>query len=243
MSFLARTEVISDGTTDTVQLTFPYLQQAHVGFFLQTDPDTSSLLVPYTGTVTYLSETNVQINPVPASGQKIIAKRETPRDDLLARLTSPGTIQAGEINYIATQLLYLIQEALDAGLGLEALDLTGLLTDLRYTYDFAFFINDLLFTNDTGAAHSFVRRVQLPANAADSQFNVIEAPTSQDHIISVRRNGVEIGTVTVASAAGNAITVATAETTFEVGDEMTLVTTQDGGMRTFNGTFRMFRLN
>lgn len=242
MAFLARNEIISDGVTPTVAVPFPYLEQEHVFVYLRTDPDASSLQTIYTGVVSWSSPSLISLSPIPASGQQIIVKRVTPRIVLLDRLTAPGTLLPEEINYLDTQLLYIIQEALDIGLTLEATDLTGLLSDLRYTYDVAWYGNDLFTGGDVAGAHAFVRSVLLATDGFGSEYAVVDGPTTQDHILSVQHNDVEIGTITITKDT-DVITPVINETIFAVGDNLTVVTTQDGGMLRMAGTFRMFRQN
>lgn len=243
-AYLARTVVVSNGTGPTVQLTFPYLAEDNVFFFTQSGDDTP---VAYTGTVAFNSVSVVQLTPFPAAGVQIIAQRITPRNDLLDRLSAPSTLRAGELNFIFTQLLYLIQEGLDNGLDLSQFDIAALLAGLRFTYDYsASVVGSLAFEEDEIAFHhAFTVDVTLPAGMIGSQWKVLAggAPAGDDHIISLRRNGVQFGTATVAQAGLVVALSVAADVTFAPGDVFSAVTTQNGGLLNLAASTRFLRIS
>ncbi len=70
----------------------------------------------FSGTITFLSDSSISIPvaDVPAAGQTISVRRETPIDAILDTLQASSTVKAGEHNLNNQQLLYALQEAADA---------------------------------------------------------------------------------------------------------------------------------
>jgi hypothetical protein len=118
MAFLSRTETVSDGVTATFSVGFPFLDRTHVQVF--TTPAGGTIAVAYTGVVTFVSDALVSLNPIPANGVLVSVRRATPNTGLVITLTAPSTFSAAENNLVFTQLLYLAQEATDAGTDLTA---------------------------------------------------------------------------------------------------------------------------
>lgn len=241
--FLSRTVKVSNGTGPTVALTFPYLDEAHVFYYTQAGDDAP---VPYTGTVSYVSSSLANLSPFPAAGVSIIAQRITPRADLLDRFASPSTLRSTELNFICTQLLYLIQEGLDNGLDLSQFDIASLLAGLRFTYDYsASVVGSLAFEEDEIAFHhALTAQATLPAGMTGSQWKTLTggAPGSDDHIISLRRNGVQFGTATCAQSQLAWVFSVPADVTFAIGDVFEGRTTQNGGCSNLAASTRFLRI-
>lgn len=242
MTFLSRTETVSDGTTSTFSISFPFLDRTHVGVFV-TAVDASTP-ASYTGTVTFNSDSQVVLNPVPATGVLVSIRRSTPVDDLIDILTAPSTFNAPENNLIFTQLLYLIQEALDAGLDLEDEGILGILADIRFTYSVPVAATQLFDLNETVGPIPIEVNTRLLAGLPGSVSNVATAPATT-HVLTILKFSTSgattsIGTITITPA--GAVTVDFQNPIdFAPGEAIGWRTTTAGGLTNFGFNFRFQR--
>lgn len=130
MTYLARITIpttADTGTTFTVP--FEYMLRADTVVFLTVDVSdeeaTPVLQVPGVN-FTWNAQGQVVFGSAPAAGGAVFITRDSDLTELRARVQQ-GTLRAADINTIATQLLYLIQETSDAGieLGQTALRVPG----------------------------------------------------------------------------------------------------------------------
>ncbi len=239
-TFLSRTETVSDGTTATFAIDFPFLDRSHVGVFV------TGLLAnyptAYTGTVTFNSNSLVTLSPVPEANALVSIRRATPIDDLIDTLTAPSTFSADENNLIYTQLLYLIQEALDAGLDLEDEGILAILEDLRYTYDIPLAGAFLFEDNDIIGPVPVTRPVRLLPGAPGTRAKALVNPLVT-HIFDILKNNTVVGEVTVATNGAVTIDVQNAvDFNPAANDAISLRTTTPGDLQNFGMTFRFIRL-
>lgn len=87
-------------------------------------------------------------------------------------------------------------------------------------YDVAVFVPFKPTSAEVVLRHVFTRTVEFPGDLAGSRAKVVTAATAEA-VFSLKRNGVEFGTVTVAGA-GTTGTFAGAATIFAAGDELTI---------------------
>jgi hypothetical protein len=121
-SYLARVTYPSVGTTQNFAVPFPYLSEDHVEVFkvpVGTDPETVTALIVGVD-YTWTSASVIHLTAAPTANPSVLLRRTTPSDGLLERLTSPGPVLAAELNALATQLLYISQEANDQALASDA---------------------------------------------------------------------------------------------------------------------------
>lgn len=249
-SFLSRTvyEDVSSGI-DSFALSFPYLLKAHVivGY---NAPDEDFILAVQDVDYEFTSSSLINwITPRP-DGVTVTFRRSTPNTDLLDRLTGGSTVNAAEQEIILFQLLYLIQEALDAGLSLETEEIgtitRSILTDLRWNYDIALGGFDAFSLNDLVGPVTITRQAYLPAAALGSQALTLTAPTGS-HVFDIRKHsaGVTtvIGTLTLAITTGAPTWSVASDVTFAVGDALSLKTTTQGlpALANFGTTLRLRR--
>lgn len=111
MTYLSRTYSIANGSTDTFSLTFPYLQEDHVGvqFF---NPATDEV-TDYAGVIVFTTPSTIQIDHDPASGLEVRRIRTTPADTLIVNVQGKSTYSSAEMNLVHRQLLYRLQETFD----------------------------------------------------------------------------------------------------------------------------------
>lgn len=243
MTYLARVEYELDGETDDFAIPFPYLVEENLFvFWTPVGGIKQAILTGFELT----SPSVMHFTSLPGTSGVLMIRRFTYDDDLLDRLQAPSTLSAAELNTIAVQLLYLIQEALDAGLSVESENLVTLLgalvDDLRWSYDVSLIGADTFFNGERIGPVPLARAVYLPEDAVGSSAKTYAPPDVQPHIVSIRKNNVEVGTITVAHEDPWAVTIAVAaDVEFEVGDDVSLVTTQDGGMTEFGCTLRFRR--
>jgi hypothetical protein len=237
-------------------VTFPFLSRTHV--FVSVIPNggvETSVLEGWS----WVSDSQIVFDTAPVTlygaNVDVIVKRETPADALLERFTSPSTIVSGELNFILLQLLYLIEEAIDAGQSAIAEDLLALLSalveELRWSYDVTINGANSFFNNERIGPCPITTDCYLPHDAPGSQFTVpVEGkPTVLNHIVSIRKHSAgvsvdeEIGRITVTVNTQTATVAVNVDVTFAPGDALSLVTVQDGGMLNFGATLRLSRID
>lgn len=246
MSFLSRTESVSDGINDEYTIDYPFLARDH-NFVVVTPPDTEQPEL-YEGTITFINNGLIRLTPNPDAGWLVSRRRRTPSEQLIDILTSPSTVNADEINLIATQLLFLIQEALDAGIDLAGEGLLNIIRDLRYTYDVVIVATESFFVGERVGPIVITRNVTLEAGAPGTRGRTYKPPTGGNHVLRIDKNGgvanggSEVGTVTVTPAGEVTVDVLNG-VAFAPGDDISLVTTTDQNLDEFGITFRFRRDN
>lgn len=236
-----------DGATTNFTIPFPYLLKDHVFIYTQVvdaDPVLQTVDVDYewpsSGLITFFV--------APVAGLTVFARRSTPNDDLLDRLTAPSTLNAAEQNTISTQLLYLIQEALDSGISLEVDDfgtvIRSILTDLRWNLDVSLSGFDIFDVDDVVGPVPITRTAYFPTGASGASALAIPAPAS-NHIFNIQKHsgGVTtvVGTLTVTATTGAITWSVVADVAFAIGDAISLKTTTAGGLTNFGATVRLRR--
>lgn len=238
--FFSISSPVTDGVTSNFAVPFPYLDQSHVFVFVD---DTS---VPFT----FTSPSQVEITGgAPAASSTLVIRRVTPVEDLLATIGSRSTLKSSELNRVNLQLLYVVQESFDAALALNdiaaqiagdaatvaanaATVATSLATILNiasgiaYQYDAIFSIPYTPVNNERVAVFPIVRSVTLPAGAVGSEVELYNAASSNDVIFSIRKNNVEVGTLTFANGSTTGVWAIAADVDFASGDDLSFVCTQ-----------------
>lgn len=101
-----------DGVTQTFPLDFPYLDKANI------TASVNLLPVAYT----WDSDSVIRISPAPANGLVVEARRRTERETRLVDFSDGSTLTESDLDLSATQVFYIVQEAIDiAGGTLELL--------------------------------------------------------------------------------------------------------------------------
>lgn len=104
MSFYAYAPYTANGATQTFAVPFPYLKKADVQVFVNGVADL---------TFTWPSTVTVTLTAMPANGAVVLVKRVTPRTANV-NFYDASTLTESNLNSNTTQLIYLIQEQLDA---------------------------------------------------------------------------------------------------------------------------------
>lgn len=104
MSYNARTDYTSDGSTVTFVIAFPYILESNIQVKVNG--------VAFAGTLTFPDASHVTISVAQVAGDIISVYRQTLSSAILAAIQA-GTINPADLNLDSTQLLYLIQEMAD----------------------------------------------------------------------------------------------------------------------------------
>lgn len=96
---------VATGSSDTVEVPFPYISRDHVHISLDGD-------LVADNTLTWLSAGMIELPITPQAGVIIKVYRETPADDPLVQF-SPGVLDHRDLNRTILQVLYVAQETLD----------------------------------------------------------------------------------------------------------------------------------
>lgn len=113
---------IGDGVTNTYSVPFPYLDKTHVKVTWNDAPITS---------FTWPTGSTIQLSFTPTSGSVLKVYRESPDDSNLVEF-SGGSVSVDDLNKLAKQHLYLIQEK-EADVEVEPVVPTETATDITYT--------------------------------------------------------------------------------------------------------------
>lgn len=218
--YLSRTVSLGTGALTEFSLDFEYINRSHVKVAIDGDL--------YTGTITFLSPTTIQISPAPADGAEVVRYRQTPIEELLASLAGKSTFNSQEADLINTQLLYLLQEATDLALS----------PTIRVPQFISFMVTENFAINEICGPYVVPFAMQLPASLSGSQFAVPVNPPNA-HTFSIRKNNsTEIGTLGISTSGVVTVTFATQQS-FAIGDTLSLVTTLDGGLTNFGCNLKM----
>ena len=108
-------EFVSNGTTTTVAVPFPYLRQAHVGIYLdmQVDAGTYTRKLLQETDYVWANDTTIQLTPALPNGQTYTLCRITPSEQLLVGFGDGSNLTARDLNEAALQPLYVTQESKD----------------------------------------------------------------------------------------------------------------------------------
>lgn len=119
MSYNTIVTTTGNGTTKQFSVPFPYIQKADVKVFLDN--------VEYpSGSITWVNSGLLELAAAPASGVHVMVRRLTDASSLVS-VFSPGPVGSSDLNRVLQQLLYVSQEASDAGNSYVAEALTGIL--------------------------------------------------------------------------------------------------------------------
>jgi hypothetical protein len=111
----AYSQFTGDGSTQNFTLGFPYIAKAHVKAYVNSVEDT---------TFTWNSSSNIRLTSAPANAAVVVIKRVTPRDALVD-FTDASTLTESNLDTNTTQLIYLVQEQIDAAQLSLAISLDG----------------------------------------------------------------------------------------------------------------------
>jgi hypothetical protein len=100
--------VIASGASNTIALTFPYLDKSHVHVLVNTVQVADNLLV-------WNDDSTIRLPTTPTIGSVVKAYRDTPKDALSVIFETEATFEGDSFNHVCTQLLYIGQEAYDQG--------------------------------------------------------------------------------------------------------------------------------
>lgn len=239
-----------DGATVAYSVPFPYLEQAHV-------------IVRVAGAIqssgySFTSPSTITFDTAPASAAAIEITRSTPINALLAIISGQSVFKSSETNLVRTQLLYIMQEIAYTGNVLQAsissvqdidvnvsateANLTALLAALETEYDLNVFLPIPVLANAVAFDFVVPRAMRIVAGATGSLAEAGSAPTAAIQTYSIRKNGVEVGTITYAIGSTTGVFTLASEVTFAAGDNLTVVpTTVDDDFTTATFTIRLRR--
>jgi hypothetical protein len=209
MPFLSRTYFTSDGVETSYQFDFPYLLADHVFVLTRAFGTTDWIELDRNTEWEYTSPSIINlIGPVPPTNDEIVIRRQTPNEDLLDRLTAPSTLAVAELNLISTQLLYLIQEALDSGLSFEGNAIGDTIDDYlalaRWSYDVCLAGVNVAELGVVVGPAPITIPCTINADAPGSIVNVLPLPVSGEAIFDISTLAGEVltnvGSITVDSA-------------------------------------------
>lgn len=100
---------VASGSTNAVNVTFPYIEKADVHVTINAAPVDDA-------TLTWASDSVIHLASNPIAGDVVKVYRDTPKDVLSVDWSSPSVLAEADIEKAFTQLLYIAQEAYDIGI-------------------------------------------------------------------------------------------------------------------------------
>jgi Phage T7 tail fibre protein len=245
-TFLSRTYFENDGTIETYAFDWPYLLPVHVLLLTRPGPALPWEVLVQDVDWEFTSPNVISLLGAPlADGTETVVRRQTPNENLLDILTAPSTLSTAELNVISTQLLYLIQEALDSGLSFEGNAIGDTLDELlraaRFTYDISLSGYDQAVVGRRIGPVPIVRDLSLLAGSTGHSGSQFPTPESSYTFQLRDQDDVSFGTVVYAPS-GVTVTI-TNTRNFVAGDSLSMVCSIAGGSEQFNmgATFKMAR--
>lgn len=112
MSFLARVTYTANGTTDTFQVPFPYIETSHIKVSVN---DVAKTLATHYNVVVAGAQTNVVFTAgnTPSNGQFVQIRRETSQSQRYVLYNDGYVLTQKDLNNDSLQAFYLCQESLD----------------------------------------------------------------------------------------------------------------------------------
>lgn len=110
---LSFVQYTGDGTTDTFNIPFPYLNKSHIQVRINGVLDTGT---------TFPTDATVKTSDVPAGDSLVEVRRVTPNTSALVDFEDGSLLSENDLDLLALQTLYVMQETLDAGQGKMGLD-------------------------------------------------------------------------------------------------------------------------
>lgn len=222
-----------DGSTDSFSVPFPYIEQEHV--IVSVDDQAVGYEFTSTNQITFAD--------APPDASQVIIQRRTPADGLIALIQGRSTLKSSELNLIYTQLLYIIQETTDIAdsVGGNTVEVAAALAQMNailaqvetigsaiaYQYDLVVSVPFTPANGSTIMLAPMVRDLLIEQSATGSLATAGVAPTT-DAIISIQKNGSEVGTITFLAGQTTGTFAVPSEVTLVAGDEVSLVTTSNG---------------
>lgn len=103
-----------DGNTTIFPINWPYLKRAFVHVTLVRDPVLAAdNIVDISGSVNWISDSQIEITPAPPPGSIITITRKTPSDKPLLLFKDGSTQLAADLNTVSAQLLHIAEEGRD----------------------------------------------------------------------------------------------------------------------------------
>ena len=239
-----------NGATASFSVSFPYILDAHV--LVTVD----SQVVAYS----FTTPSQITFSVAPANNALVVFRRRTPADALLAIVQGKSVLKSAELNLVYTQLLYIMQESFDIANLLEGstieiaaalLEIQNSLAELRliaawiaYQYDAIFSIPFRPSNGEILGTLPVVRGLKLvSAGAGGSRAYTDGQSTGTSSIVSIQKNGVEVGTVTFAADAATGTFSIPSDVTFADADRLSLrCTTATSTFRDFAVTLKLRRV-
>lgn len=104
-------EYVGDGTTDTYDITFPFLRESDIQVFVD---DTEYLILATDGQPTpyfdFITDTQIQLTPTPANATAVLVKRATEIDEPIVEFAADSALYADDVGNATNQSLYAIEE-------------------------------------------------------------------------------------------------------------------------------------
>lgn len=214
MAFSFQTYVGSAGRVD-FQFDFPYLEEEHV----QVTVD--GLAAQFA----FLNPSTVRLATPPADGAAVLIRRRTPIDQAPVDYNDGSVLAEKDLDRAVLYNLYVVQELrdeLDADVQLGAGD-GELLNNASFNYDLALSVPYAPENEEVLLNIVMTTNVRLGVNAGGSTSYVRIPALGSNAVFSLRRNGVEIGTLTFLAGSTVGVFSVPTEVVFAVGDRLDVV--------------------
>lgn len=228
-TFLSRTYFVNSGAQLTYAFDWPYLLPTHVLLLTRTGPALPWTVLVQNVDWEFTSPNIISLlTPPLGAGTETVVRRQTPNENLLDILTAPSTLSTAELNVISTQLLYLIQEALDSGLSFEGNAIGDTLFDVlslaRFSYDISISGINTASQDVLMGPIPITRPLSVQADAFASVVAAEPLPTGGEALFAIEVSGVEVGSISVTS--GGAVLTFPSTTFINQGDTVSVRCTQ-----------------
>lgn len=156
---LSYTTAVGDGTLDVFSLSFPYIDETHVHFYI----GTTEVQI-----VEFVTQSTVRVATAPPAGSAITIRRCTPICERLVDYFDGSTLGEADLDTSILQVFYRMQEQEDD------LDLTGI---ANYgTYEIAAFAINGINPNEYFLIHDVITTYTLRASVDISRAYAVTAP-------------------------------------------------------------------
>lgn len=157
---------VASGSTDVVSVPFPYLARADVHILINTQAVGDD-------TLTWTSDSTIQLASTPTIGDVIKVYRDTPKDILAVDWSSPNVMAEADIERAFTQLLYIAQEAYDLGI-LPQIELDAAIAYVNQA------VNNAQASADAASATKTAAETELEGYVSAAAASAVSAQNSAD---------------------------------------------------------------
>lgn len=208
-------DYVANGVNTDFTFPFPYIDESHVRV-------TVNNVVP---SFIFLNESTIRISPAPTAGAAIKIQRNTPIGTAPVDFQDGSVLRESDLDTAVLYNLYIVQELFDLYELQQTLDPESalLLNYAAFNYDIAI---QIPYTPDNSEVLTnlvMTSNIKLGVNMDGSTGYSQVAPVGQSAVFSVRRNGIEVGTITFAVGSQIASFSMLTETVWAIGDRLDIV--------------------